>query len=157
MALAGKKEKMNYQILNTTTADIPQLSQMMRDFYAIDFYPFDEKVTTENFASFINDEKYGVCFKMVFEGEIAGYIILVKYFSFEFGGEILFLDELYIKPEFQGKSLGKKALEFVKDYSVTNHFKVVLLEIENHNDRAKKLYEHYGFQNHKRSLMILKN
>lgn len=148
---------MNYEILKAKTTDIPELSQMMKDFYAIDLYPFDEKVTTENFTKFINEEKYGDCFKICFEGEIAGYIILVKYFSFEFGGEILFLDELFIKPEFQGKSLGKKALEFVKDHSVKNDFKVVLLEIENHNDKAKKLYEHYGFQNHKRSLMILKN
>lgn len=148
---------MNHEIIKSTLSDIPELSQMMRDFYAIDLYPFDEKVTNENFAKFITEEKYGGCFKIVFEGQIDGYFILVKYFSFEFGGEILFLDELYVKPEFQGKSLGKKALEFVKDYSVENNFKVVLLEIENHNDKAKKLYEHYGFQNHKRSLMILKN
>ncbi len=148
---------MNHEILKTTLSDIPQLSQMMKDFYAIDLYPFDEKVTNDNFQRFINDEKYGDCFKIVFEGEIAGYIILVKYFSFEFGGEILFLDELFVKPKFQGKSLGKKALEFVKDYSNKNQFEVVLLEIENHNEKAKKLYEHYGFQNHKRSLMILKN
>lgn len=148
---------MNYKILKAKTPDIPELSQMMKDFYAIDLYPFDEKVTNENFAKFINEEKYGGCFKILLEGEIAGYIILIKYFSFEFGGEILFLDELFIKPEFQGKSLGKKALEFVKNYSAENNFKVVLLEIENHNDKAKKLYEHYGFQNHKRSLMILKN
>ncbi len=157
MALARKKEKMNHEILIANLSDISELCVMMKDFYAIDFYPFDEKVTTENFAKFINEEKYGDCFKIVFEGQIAGYIILVKYFSFEFGGEILFLDELFVKPEFQGKSLGKKALEFVKNYSVDNNFKVVLLEIENHNDKAKKLYEHYGFQNHKRSLMILKN
>lgn len=148
---------MNYEILKANLSDIPELSRMMKDFYAIDFYPFDEKVTTDNLQKFITEDKYGSCFKIIFEGKIAGYIILVKYFSFEFGGEILFLDELFIKPEFQGKSLGKKALEFVKDYSTENQFKVVLLEIENHNDKAKKLYEHYGFQNHKRSLMILKN
>lgn len=148
---------MKHEILKANISDIPDLCQMMKDFYAIDLYPFDEKITTDNFVRFINSNNYGECFKIVFEGQIAGYIILVKYFSFEFGGEILFLDELYLKSEFQGKSLGKKALEFVKNYSAENNFKVVLLEIENHNDRAKKLYEHYGFQNHKRSLMILKN
>jgi len=157
LALARKEEEMNQEILKANLSDIPELSKMMKDFYAIDFYPFDEKLTAENFQKFINEEKYGDCFKILLDDEIAGYIILVKYFSFEFGGEILFLDELYVKPEFQGKSLGKKALEFVKDYSVENDFKVVLLEIENHNEKAKKLYEHYGFQNHKRSLMILKN
>lgn len=148
---------MNHEILKAAISDIPELSQMMKDFYAIDFYPFDEQKTKDNFQKFINNENYGNCFKIVFEGEIAGYIILAKYFSFEFGGEILFLDELFVKPEFQGKSLGKKALEFVKAYSVENQFKVVLLEIENHNEKAKKLYGNYGFENHKRSLMILKN
>ncbi|TDX87030.1 GNAT family N-acetyltransferase [Epilithonimonas xixisoli] len=148
---------MKHEILKANLSDIPELSQMMRDFYAIDLYPFDEKVTMDNFNKFITEEKYGNCFKILSEGQMAGYIILVKYFSFEFGGEILFLDELFIKSDFQGKSLGKKALEFVKNYSVENGFKVVLLEIENHNEKAKKLYENYGFQNHKRSLMILKN
>jgi len=148
---------MNHEILKANISDIPDLCQMMKDFYAIDLYPFDEKTTTDNFVRFINNHHYGECFKIVFEQQIAGYIILAKYFSFEFDGEILFLDELFVKPEFQGKSLGKKALEFVKNYSIENSFKIVLLEIENHNEKAKKLYEHYGFQNHKRSLMILKN
>lgn len=148
---------MNHNILKAELADVSALCAMMRDFYAIDNYPFDNQMTTNNFKQFIENPASGSCFKIMFEGQIAGYIILAKYFSFEFGGEILFLDELYVKPEFQGKSLGKLALEFVKSYSVEYQYKVVMLEIENHNARAKKLYEHYGFQNHKRSLMILKN
>ena len=156
MAVARKKEKMKHEIIKANLSDIPELSGLMKDFYAIDFYPFDEKVTNENFINFISEDKYGDCFKILSEGEIAGYIILIKYFSFEFGGVILFLDELFVKPEFQGKSLGKKALEFVKNYSIENNFKIVLLEIENHNEKAKRLYENYGFQNHKRNLMIFK-
>jgi len=148
---------MKCDIIVTEVSDIPELCMMMRDFYAIDEYPFDESLTTANFEKFIQNDTYGECFKIFAEEQIAGYIILIKYFSFEFGGEILFLDELYVKPEFQGKSLGRKALEFVKNYSAEKKFPVVLLEIENHNEKAKKLYEHYGFQNHKRSLMILKN
>ena len=148
---------MNQEILRAEITDIPVLCKMMKDFYAIDHYPFNENLVTKNFEIFIENGKYGECFKIISEEQIAGYIILTKYFSFEFGGEILFLDELYIKPEYQGKSLGKKSLEFVKDYSAEKKFPVVLLEIENHNEKAKKLYEHYGFQKHKRSLMILKN
>ena len=85
--------------------------------------------------------------------------VFLGFIGFEFHKEpeTTKLHRIYFLKEAQGKGLGKKALEFVKYYSVTNHFKVVLLEIENHNERAKKLYEHYGFQNHKRSLMILKN
>jgi len=147
----------NFEILPADLVDIPELSGMMQHFYAIDNYPFDKKLAAENFHQFITEKNYGNCFKIVFDDQIAGYIILIKYFSFEFGGEILCLDELYIKPEFQGKSLGKKALEFVKKYSSENNFKVVLLEIENHNEKARKLYQKYGFENHKRSLMILKN
>lgn len=148
---------MNHRILKAEPSDIPELCEMMHGFYAIDNYPFDSKLASENFKRFIDSPGYGSCFKILYEGETAGYIILVKYFSFEFGGEILFLDELYVKPDFQGKSLGKSALGFVKNYAVENHYKVVMLEIENHNERAKQLYEHHGFQNHKRSLMILKN
>ena len=129
---------------------------MMKSFYEIDGYPFDEEVTSNNFDYFIKNENLGQSFTIKYKGEIAGYMIINFLFSFEFGGHICFLDELYIKPEFQGKSLGKKAVLHAQDFASKKDLKLIYLEVEHHNERAKHLYETLGFENHKRGLMYFK-
>lgn len=137
--------------------NIKDILPMMKNFYALDNYAFDEKLALKNFQKFIDNPDLGKAFLISFENQIAGYIILVNFFSFEFGGKIWFLDELYIDSGFQGKSIGKKAIDFIRNLAGENQIPVILLEVENHNERAIKLYEKFGFEKHKRSVMILKN
>ena len=43
---------MNQEILRAEITDIPVLCKMMKDFYAIDHYPFNENLVTKNFEIF---------------------------------------------------------------------------------------------------------
>ncbi len=79
---------------------------------------------------------------------------MVQFFSFEMSGNVLLLDELYIDSNFQGKGIGKKAMEFIKQFSQENNYKKIVLEVEPHNQRAIQLYEKEQFKKHKRNLMI---
>lgn len=136
---------------------IPEVLELMKDFYAIDNYPIDKEISQQNFQYFINQPSAGKSFVITCDNQIAGYIIIAKIFSFEFGGYIWLLDELYIDDKYRGKSIGKIAVDFIKAKSLEEHIPVVLLEVENHNERAVHLYESKGFEKHKRSLMILNN
>ncbi len=69
-------------------------------------------------------------------------------------GNVLLLDELYIDSNFQGKGIGKKAMEFIKQFAQENNYKKIVLEVEPHNQRAIQLYEKEKFKKHKRNLMI---
>lgn len=139
------------------SSEIPAITKMMGDFYAIDHYPFDAELSSANFAKFIQNPEAGQAFIIYNpEKEIIGYIIMAYLFSFEFGGRIAFLDELYLNEKARGKGYGKIAMNFVKDFASEQELKVVFLEIEPHNDRAKQLYLNKGFQEHKRNLMIYK-
>lgn len=146
------KDMIKFEFLKTET--IPQIVNLMVAFYAIDGYPINKETTTNLFFEFVNKPEAGKCFVITFNNEICGYIVLVQFFSFEMSGNLLLLDELYIDSNFQGKGIGKKAMEFIKQYAQKNNYKKIVLEVEPHNHRAIQLYEKEQFRKHKRDLMV---
>lgn len=137
-----------------TTQEIPETVEMMITFYSIDGYPINPKKTEELFKEFIHKPELGKCFVITYDEVICGYTLLISFFSFEMAGYVLLLDELYISSEFQGKGIGKKAMEFIKRYAADHQFKKLVLEVEPHNQRAIHLYEKENFRKHQRDLMI---
>lgn len=137
-----------------TEEEIKETVQHMVRFYAIDGYPIDPEKTGLLFKDFIQNPALGQCFLIKESGLICGYVLLIRFFSFEMGGYVLLLDELYISPEFQGKGIGKKAIAFVKEYAKENDIKKIVLEVEPHNTHAIGLYEKEQFRKHKRHLMF---
>ena len=126
---------------------------MMEQFYAIDNYPMDVAVAKDLFLEFIQNESLGRGWTIVLDGEVMGYFILTFVFSFEYKGRIAFLDELFISENARGKGLGKLALKFMAGQAKLLSVKIIYLEIENHNESAKKLYLSKGFAVHNRGLM----
>ena len=88
-------------------------------------------------TSLYKNPDLGSAFVMYNEGnEVIGYVILTYIFSFEFGGRIAFLDELFLNEKARGKGYGKLAVDFVKDFAKEQGLKVVMLEIERHNKKC---------------------
>ena len=137
-------------------ADIEIITQMMQDFYAIDNYPMDFEVAKTLFQEFISNEHLGKSWLMYSENEIVGYIILTFIFSFEYGGKIAFVDELFIKETARGKGFGKEAIQFIQSEVSKLSLKLLYLEVEPHNENAQKLYLAHDFELHNRKLMKYK-
>ena len=136
--------------------DISFITQMMQDFYAIDNYPMNIEVTQELFQEFITNENLGKSWLIYSENEMVGYFILTFIFSFEYGGKIAFIDELYIKEKFRGKGIGKQAIQFIQSEVPKLSLKLLYLEVEIHNKNAQKLYIAHDFVIHNRKLMKYK-
>ena len=137
-------------------ADILIITQMMQDFYAIDNYPMDVEVAKTLFQEFISNEHLGKSWLIYSESEIVGYIILTFIFSFEYGGKIAFVDELFIKETARGKGIGKEAIQFIQREVPKLSLKLLYLEVEPHNENAQKLYLAHDFELHNRKLMKYK-
>ena len=137
-------------------SDISIITQMMQDFYAIDNYPMDVEVAKTLFQEFISNEHLGKSWLIYSENEIVGYIILTFIFSFEYGGKIAFLDELFIKETARGKGFGKEAIQFIQGEVPKLSLKLLYLEVEPHNENAQKLYLAHDFELHNRKLMKYK-
>jgi len=136
-----------------TFENIDTIVSMMQDFYAIDGYDMDPAVSRENFKTFLDDQNLGQSWIIKENDLVLGYIIVVYFFSFEFKGRVALLDELFLNADARGKGVGRKAVEFVKDYVQEQGCKLVLLEVESHNLPAQKLYESQGFDFHPRNIM----
>lgn len=128
----------------------------MQQFYAIDNYPIDIAKSAELCREFIQNETLGRAWIIECDSKTAGYIILTFVFSFEYGGRIAFIDELFIKPGMQGKGLGKQAVTFIQQQTQALNLKLLYLEVENHNEIAQKLYTSQGFTIHNRGIMKYK-
>lgn len=136
--------------------DITAITLMMQDFYTIDNYPMDVEVTKTLFQEFISNEKLGKSWLIYSENEIVGYMILTFVFSFEYGGKIAFVDELFIKETARGKGIGKEAIRFIQAEVPKLSLKLLYLEVEPHNENAQKLYLAHDFELHNRKLMKYK-
>jgi ribosomal protein S18 acetylase RimI-like enzyme len=79
------------------------------------------------------------------EGDDVGYCILVPFWSNEFGGAMLYLDELWIAPEHRGRGLGRAAIDAVVAWAEAGGFARVALEVNDENQAARRLYARAGF------------
>lgn len=139
-----------------SASDLDLVVAMMREFYAIDGYPMDEHRSRQLFAEFIQDENLGKCWLILADGDVVGYVILTFVFSFEFGGKIAFVDELYLSDRARGKGIGRETVSFIKAEAKLLDVKMLYLEVEHHNTLAQKLYLSGGFTEHKRKFMQLR-
>jgi GNAT superfamily N-acetyltransferase len=76
---------------------------------------------------------------------LAGYALLIPYWSNEQGGEICEVDELYVRAERRGEGLGS-ALFAAIDGGSFGAFAGVALGVAPANARARRLYERLGFR-----------
>lgn len=93
------------------------------------------------------------CYIFELNGEAAGYGQLSITYSNEAGGICVWLEEIYVRPAFQGNGLGSEFLNFVKtEYKKAARLR---LEIEPDNDGARKLYKRMGFSELEYQSMII--
>lgn len=136
-------ETIHADIRRMNEADKTEYFTMSKDFYS-------SGVTN----SLIDDSGREKFWKEIISGEIvrayiigygnktAGYAVCCMSASQEACGRVLWLDELYIKPEFRGNGLGKAFFEFIEN---SDEYGYVRLEVEHDNKRALKLYQSLGY------------
>lgn len=64
-----------------------------------------------------------------------------------------FLDELYLVAPYRGQGIGRRAVQFVLQEAARLDIRAVHLEVERHNEAAKRIYREAGFKDHDRHLM----
>ena len=120
---------------------------MAKDFYSSDavHHPIPEKHFEDTFAELMRSDAYVEVYVMEYDDAVAGYALVAKIFAQEAGGMSLWLDELYIKPEYRGRGLGHEFFAYL-DRRCRGSIKRLRLEVERDNRRAAALYRELGFQ-----------
>ena len=129
--------------------DYTELEAMILELYA------DDKATTVGLISIENIKKTVATFRtdpsvldiiiFIFEGKIVGYAILTWFWSNEFGGRMLQVDELLVKESYRNKGF---STAFFKNLFVEKRYGEVgyLLEVGIYKADSARLYERLGFQ-----------
>ena len=78
-------------------------------------------------------------------GRVAGYAILVPFWSNGLRGEICEVDELYVRPDGRGEGLGSALFNAI-DAGRFGWFAGTALGVTPGNARARQLYERLGFR-----------
>lgn len=95
------------------------------------------------FDELMRSREYLDCYIIEFSGVPAGFALLCKTYSREAGGVTIWIDELYIRPDYQGHGAGAKFFRFAEDNIPAARYR---LEVEPENLGAARLYRRLGYE-----------
>ena len=131
-------------IRHMTKDDREEILEMMRTFYASPAVSTDgsEEIFASDFYECISGSPYLEGFIIAEDEKTAGYGMLAKSFSTEFGKPCVWIEDLYLKSEYHGKGYGSAFLQFVAGRYCGA---LLRLEVEPENEKAVAAYYRNGF------------
>ena len=125
--------------------DKPIVIDMMRRFYNSPALITNgsEKIYNANVDSCVNGSPYVEGFVFTVEEKVIGYGMIAKSFSTEFGGECIWIEDIYIESEYRGRGIGTRFIQYIRS---TYKDKILRLEAEHDNKKALAAYEKNGFK-----------
>ena len=118
---------------------------MMRVFNASPavFTNGSDEIFTRDIDACISESPYAEGFVFEEHGETAGYGMIAKSFSTEFGKPCIWIEDIYILPPYRGKGIASAFIQSLRsDYQDS----VIRLEVEEENLRALEVYRRNGMK-----------
>ncbi|WP_280442747.1 GNAT family N-acetyltransferase [Nocardia brasiliensis] len=148
---AGATSVARVEVATVDSADL--IVGLTREFYDSEDYPFDSRAVYSAVVQLLEAPDLGQIWLVHARARPVGYATVTYGFSIEFGGKFALLDELYIRPVFRSRGLGRHALYVLLDEYSGRGFGTLRLEVEHRNGRALDLYSRLGFYRHDRAMM----
>lgn len=127
--------------------DQPDLIGMVLALYQEDQYgaPMTREKILRTLQELSAHPDKGSIFVFDENGITAGYAVVVHYWSNEYGGNIVVIDEMYVLPTWRNHGLASAFMEFIAN---DNTLKPVglMLEVVPTNLKAMDFYRHRGFE-----------
>ncbi len=155
----SENKQMEIHIRRVTIEDIPALSLIARQTF---FDTFTGTCTHEDMQGYLdqyyNNEQLGkeimdpetFCFFAETKGKPLAYLHFKEdysNFSMIKKWKALELKRIYVLKEFHGQGIAQKLMDFILNFALEKKYEVVWLGVWEHNIRAQKFYEKYGFIN----------
>lgn len=131
--------------------------QMMAALYAEDepAEPTDPACFPSTIEHFLVHPTSGKIILLIDDAGVAGYALLVPYWSNEYGGRLVFVDELYVLPRARGQGYARQFFAWLKS-APPYQAVAILLEVTRSNARARRLYESLGFTERKNETLAVR-
>ena len=102
-----------------------------------------EEIYSANVESCLKNSPYIEGYVFIVAEKIVGYGMIAKSFSTEFGGECIWIEDIFIEENFRGQGIGSKFIQYVKENYPQ---KILRLEAEHDNKKAVSTYKNLGFK-----------
>jgi len=126
--------------------DFDEFLEMVFALYKKDAY--GEKINIQKIKKTIsilsNSSDKGDIYIFKSETYIVGYAITIYYWSNEYGSYILFIDEIYVKPDFRRQGISTQFIDFLININ-KRKMKAIQLEVTKANRIALNFYQKNGF------------
>ena len=135
---------MEFKIRKIKENDRCEILSMMEDFYSSEavFTNGSKEIFTEDFEQCINNSPYLEGYIFSDDSITAGYAMIAKSFSTEFGKPCIWLEDLYLKSEYRGFGIIPKFIQYIESLHPNS---VLRLEAEEENIHALHVYKKSGF------------
>ena len=150
---------MEINIRRITVADLATLSAMAKQTF---YDTFTGTCTEEDMQSFLeqyfSQKQFGAELSnsdnLYFFAEVEGVPVAYLQFMEDYSGfplikkwKALELKRIYVVRDYHGKGIAQKLMDFILDFAKEKKYEAVWLGVWEHNIRAQKFYEKYGFIN----------
>lgn len=127
-------------------SDADIVSGMMKGLYSEDpsGKPMTDEKVLKTFEELTSKPERGTIWVIEKDSALVGYSITINYWSNEYGGNILFLDELYILPSHRRSGIGSELIKYLREQR-PNGAVAILLEVHPDNINASSFYRSAGF------------
>ena len=127
-----------------TAKDTENVFEMMRVFYASQAVSTNgsEEIFNNDIANCVGSCPFLEGYIFSDNNSLAGYGMIAKSFSTEFGKPCIWVEDIYVKPEFRGRGIGTKFLAFIEQKYPDCIYR---LEVEANNQVAVNLYKKCGY------------
>jgi len=134
-----------FSIRPVTAEDRESFVRMSRDFYASPavLHDIPAEYHDRAFDELMAQSPYAAGFIISLDNKTAGYALLSLSYSREAGGRVVWIEELYVLPEFQGQGAAHFFFDWLERQYPAARYR---LETEHDNHRAKKLYTSLGYK-----------
>jgi ribosomal protein S18 acetylase RimI-like enzyme len=125
--------------------DLPAVLLLLRDFAEFEDLAEYCTATEERFAAVLFDEGSfadGIIFENA--GVVAGYAIFFPHFSSFRGERGMYLEDIYIKPEYRGGGTGRSAISRIAGIAASRGFERIDFQVHNTNLGAIGFYKRLG-------------
>ena len=135
--------------------DLAEVKQMILQLYAED--PEGEPITSEKIDNTIRElsahPEKGRLIVFNVASEIAGYAIVIYFWSNELGGDVLHIDELFVKNAWRNRGIASRFIAAIPG-NEQGTVKALQLEVTPSNEQALSYYKRLGFESSKNSQLL---
>ena len=134
-------------IRKMTESDRDLYIEMAEEFYHSDavLHPIPRAHFEKTAEEALKSGTYAEIYLLEYEGKTAGYGLTARTFSQEAGGQVLWIEELYIREAFRSRGLGREFFSYLEENN-KGVLSRLRLEVEADNTRAISLYERLGYE-----------